>query len=653
MRGSWETGVPSASKAPAMALIFQERILDLGTHGLLTLTQELGGYLPIPAQKHGHAQWHAPDGSVHDRMATCMRRCGTADLLGAVRAQQVRLAGAVASVKARNEWVAAQVDDAFLEAPGQVAALDGGRVLLVFGSVVGPHCIRVVDVVADRVLAEEGVDDLCVRLDVKRLVPGMAFEAIVHGSGGPWAGLWLGAGLELLCLRQGRLQRAVPQRVLDSLGRFALSPGAWFVSAYETQDIRIFSAAETTAAPRVVKSKHARKGSLFLEAALQADRCVLDHTGGVVEVLDGQGQSLLAVRPFPALARKENAGASKPSADGRYLLCGGGGLAALDLEWALQAEPLAPPPLPDYDRLAFKPEVLYRADQQATTRGLATLHRGHLQIVPWDQMSWSPALRVASRRTSAPQAAVAGTAAWAHLQRPAFRLQVMKRGAGLSQLYGQPHLPPAQPWPEYKGQPMALLCQIDLAAVATAGTAAPLPARGGLLVFAATDAEGEVAIDDLFNPAAVRVLCVPELAAQPRPAPAGAAQWPVRQALKPVASQAIWPEPDAALVQALGWGSASLDAYRQHLDSRVPEGAGEGHQLLGYPGLLQNNDLEMDAAREHELPGGPTAWRLLLQLDSDDTRMWGTDTGRLYLLIHEADLVAGDFSRVVALTQGL
>jgi hypothetical protein len=138
-----------------MALIYQERILDLGAHGLLSLTQDLGAYLPIPAQKHGHAQWHAPDGSVQDRMAVCMRPCQMADLEESVRAQRAHLAGAVPAVRARIEWVAEQADGDFLEAPGQVAALDGGLVLLIFGRVVGPHCIRVVDVVAGRVLVEE------------------------------------------------------------------------------------------------------------------------------------------------------------------------------------------------------------------------------------------------------------------------------------------------------------------------------------------------------------------------------------------------------------------------------------------------------------------------------------------------------------------
>ena len=636
-----------------MALIYQERILDLGTHGLLSLTQDLGAYLPIPAQKHGHAQWHAPDGSVQDRMAVCMRPCQMADLEESVRAQRAHLAGAVPAVRARIEWVAEQADGDFLEAPGQVAALDGGLVLLIFGRVVGPHCIRVVDVVAGRVLVEEAVDTLCARLEVKRLLPGMAFDATLHGGGGPWVGMWLGAGLELLCMRGGGLERAAPHRVLDNLGRFALTPGAWFVNAYESKEIQVFSAVDPSALPVVVKSAHTRVGSLFLEGALQADRCVLDHSGGAVEVLGSQGRSLLAVRPFPALARKENAGVGRPSADGRYVLCGGGGLAALDLEQALQAETPAPPPLPEYDRLAFAPEVMYRADQQATTRGLATLHRGELKVLPWGRLSWTPALPASRKPARAVNAAAADSSAWAHLKRPGFQLQAMKRGSGLSQLYGLPHLPPGESWPVHEGKPMVLLCQIDLAAVAALGPAAPLPASGGLLVFAATDAGGEVAIDEMFKPVAVRVMLLPRLAAQPTPAPVGAVDGPARQVLKPVVGRAAWPQPDAAQVQALGWASAVIETYRQHLDSQLPEDAGDGHLLLGYPGILQNNDLEMDAAGEHDLPGGPTAWRLLLQLDSDDTLMWGTDSGRLYLMVHEMDLAAGDFSRVVALTQGL
>ncbi len=636
-----------------MALIYQERIFDLGKHGLVTLTQDLGGCLPIPAQTYGHARWHAPEGTVHDRLAQCTRRSSAAVLAEAARTLRARLAGAVPAVLARVDWVAAQADDDYLEAPAQVAALDGGLMVLVFGGVPGPHVIRVVDVVAGRVLGAETVDALCARLEVRRLLAGQAYDAVLHGGGGSWVGLWLGTGLELLCWRDGRLQRAAPQRVLDSLGRFALTPEAWFVHPYEGQEIRVFQAADPAAAPRVVKSPHQRAGSLFLHGALQADCCVLDHSGGVVEVLDGQGRSVIALRPFPALARKDNAGVGRPAADGRHVLCGGAGLVVLDLALARQAEPPAPPPLPDYERLVFRPEVLYRADQQATTRGLATLHRGELQVLPWERLDWAAALPATTRRTRVPRTAVGDSSAWTHLQRPGFRLRVPREGAGLCQLYGLPHLPADEHWPMHQGRAMMLLCQIDLAAVAALGFATPLPSRGGLLVFAATDDDGEVAIDDSFNPVAVRVIGLAQLAAKSAPAPAGSAPWPARQPLEPVAGTAVWPQPDAALVQALGWAPQAIDRYRQYLDSRMPEDAGKGHLLLGYPGVLQNNDLEIDAAAAHELPGGPAAWRLLLQLDSDDTLMWGTDSGRLYLMVHEADLAAGDFSRVVAQTQGL
>ena len=71
-----------------------------------------------------------------------------------------------------------------------------------------------------------------------------------------------------------------------------------------------------------------------------------------------------------------------------------------------------------------------------------------------------------------------------------------------------------------------------------------------------------------------------------------------------------------------------------------------------YPTILQDHDLKLEAARI--MPGNETTrWRLLLQLDSDDVFMWGTDSGTLYFMIEEEALAAGDFSRVVALTQGL
>ena len=80
------------------------------------------------------------------------------------------------------------------------------------------------------------------------------------------------------------------------------------------------------------------------------------------------------------------------------------------------------------------------------------------------------------------------------------------------------------------------------------------------------------------------------------------------------------------------------------------------HRLLGYAELLQveaelvsgtgidNASLFSEAnSKDRVIPGG---LRLLLQVDSDEPAglSWG-DAGRLFYLIHEADLVSAQFGR--------
>lgn len=69
------------------------------------------------------------------------------------------------------------------------------------------------------------------------------------------------------------------------------------------------------------------------------------------------------------------------------------------------------------------------------------------------------------------------------------------------------------------------------------------------------------------------------------------------------------------------------------------------HRLLGYPDNVQW-DMHGD------LPGSPTDWQLLLQIDSDGVpnTEWG-DTGRIYYWIRTQDLLRRDFSRVTLLLQ--
>ena len=626
-----------------MSLIFFGRIADLGAHGLLALTLDHSHYAPLPAHRHGRYTWHDPQGGRHDRMALCTRAIDAAALTAALDAQRQRFGRAVAAVRGPIDWVAAQVADDFREAPYAVGALDGGRVLLVFGDAAGPKQLRVVDVPANRVLYEEAVDELCARLQVRRLIAGQPFDAVLHATGGPWAAIWLGDRLELLQLRDGRLERAAVD-VLRQAERFALTPETWYWRATDSQDVHVLAAADGGREVACVTSPHARRGIMDLAGASAAGRALLSHPGGTIEWLDTAGRSEGALRPFPALARKDAVG-GQLAPDGRHVLAGADTLVLVDLERGRQAEVADDRFSFDHgDHRVFHPEVRYRSETRAGLHGLLRVREGVLSLEPYDSFDWQPALvpGAKGRRSATPDAT-----AWAGLRKPAWALKPARKGSGGWQLYGAPHLHQAADWPRHDGRPMLLLCQFDLAAAAVTP---PLPTEGALLFFVAADAEFEPALDDSFNPAAWRVLWVPALAATPLPA--GDADLPAAQPVKLAADTAVWPQPDAPIVQAQGWPSAKIESYRQFVDASQPDGPGPGHRLGGYPTVVQHNDLELDAAHAAGDEGAPARWRLLLQLDSDDVFMWGTDSGTLYFMVHDDDLAQRDFTRVVALTQG-
>lgn len=626
-----------------MSLIFFGRIADLGTHGVLTLTLDGSTYAPLPAHSHGRYTWHDAQGGRHDRLALCTRPIGAAALTAELDAQRRRFGMAVPSVRGRIDWVAAQVADDYREAPYQVGVLDGGRVLLMFGEAAGRKQVRVVDVPADRVLYEETVEELGVRLACKPMIAGHPIDAVLTDTGGPWAAMWLGARQEVLHLREGRLERAAID-VLHQADRTAFTPGAWFVRRYDRPEVHVFAAADGGREVACVTSKHARSGPMDLAGASAADRALLAHPGGTLEWIDAQGRSEGALRPFPALARKNTVG-GQLAPDGRHVLAGADTLVLVDLEGGRQAEVADDRFAYDSgDPRVFHPQLHYRTDTRAGLHGLLRVREGELGVEPYDSFDWQPALAPAAkgRRSAKPD-----SAAWAGLHKPAWALKPARKGSGASQLYGAPHLRNPADWPQHDGRPMLLLCQIDLAAAAVAP---PFPAEGALLFFAAADAEAEPALDDSFNPAAWRVLWVPALATAALPA--GVADLPPALPLKLAADTAVWPQPDAPVVQAQGWPPAKIEAYRQFVDATQPEGPGPGHRLGGYPTVMQHNDLELDAAHEAGDEGAPARWRLLLQLDSDDVFMWGTDSGTLYFMVHEDDLALRDFTRVVALTQG-
>ena len=636
-----------------MSLVYFERLIDLGDTGLLALTLGSSRSLPLPAERHGYARWHDAQGAVHDRLEPCTRALPEPVVAAAAQAQRAGLAGAVPAVLGRIDWVAEHVQGGYREAPSTAVALDERLVLLLFTGLGSPQLLRVVDVPTARVVAEETLDALCGRLDIQPMLPGHPFEAVLHGAGGGWIALWPGRSLELLCLRDGLLQRAAPPQLMARADRHAFTRGTWFVKDYQTSAVRVLAAPEGTQRT-LLNSAHARGDMLDLAAAARAERCLLSHPGGVIEWIDENGGSLGALRPFPAMSRKDHAGVSL-TAHGRLALCAAPGREAVvvDLEAGRQAVVQA---LPcddmSLDRMRFEARWIYRGAQELTDRAWLTLHRGELQSVSLDALAWEPALRPGTGHSAASATARVDDASWRDLRRPALALGASPRGKGLSRLYGRPHLAHEADWPRHEGRPMLLLCQIDLPATAKAGGGA-WPAEGGLLFFAAADEEGEVLLDDCFNPAAWRVVWTASLTAQPLPLPDGACELapacPLR--LQPDAAQ--WPQPDAPIVDAQGWPAERLERYRQFVDEALPDGPALAHRLGGYPTVVQHNDLELDAAfADGRQPAKPTAWRLLLQLNSDDTVMWGTDSGLLYVLIHEEDLAARDFSRTQFLTQG-
>ena len=630
-----------------MSVIYFERIVDLGRHGVLTLTLDSDAYMPLPAQRYGRFVWYDAKGRRHDRSALCTRGVDAAALNAAADAQRLRLALAVESVRGRVDWVAAQVDDNFREAPYQAHALDGGQVLLVFGRIAGPAVVRVVDVAVDKVLAEERVDDLCGRLGCKRLVPNWPWDAVVHNAGGAWIGVWLGSRLELLCLREGRLERAAPD-LLDDVDRFALTPGFCFIRRLNSAVVSVHAAADGWREVAQFKTPY-RRNVVFPAGSLQADRCLLPYPGGIVQWIDGAGQSLRALRPFPAMARQDTVGTAL-SPEGSRALCIDAGYVVLDLERGRQA-PVADvsEPAPRNVGNAFVPAVTYRGEMKAGDHAILRVHEGILSLERYDSLDWQPSLEPAAkgRRKAAPPAD-----AYAALRRVAFALKPVKKGSGASQLYGRPHLAVAADWPHHEGRPMVLLCQIDLAAAAALAPPDPLPATGALVCFVAVDGAGKPAIDELSNPVAVAVRWVAALATLPLALPAGASEPPPARPLNVALDKAVWPQPDAIAVQAYGWAPQALETYRGFVDAALPRGPAAGHRLGGWPTIVQHNDLELDAAHEAGGDGLPARWRLLLQLASDNTFMWGTDSGTLYLMVHDDDLAQRDFSRVVALTQG-
>jgi uncharacterized protein YwqG len=235
-------------------------------------------------------------------------------------------------------------------------------------------------------------------------------------------------------------------------------------------------------------------------------------------------------------------------------------------------------------------------------------------------------------------------------------------GDRFSQIGGRPNLPDGMQWPEWNEKPLAFLAQVDLAELPSASSDLNLPATGCLWFF--YDAEQSTWGFDPKDAGSWRVLHGPRPPdGEPNEPPAALADGGEFEAV-PLAAREIkvLPSIERAVPQ-----SQQLDASDWDAIEAVRREGFQGrphHQIGGYPDPVQGDSMELECQlasnglycgdasgysdpRAAALAKDAGAWKLLLQLDTDDdaSMMWG-DCGMLYFWIREDDLAKRDFSKV-------
>jgi uncharacterized protein YwqG len=246
--------------------------------------------------------------------------------------------------------------------------------------------------------------------------------------------------------------------------------------------------------------------------------------------------------------------------------------------------------------------------------------------------------------------------------RSAVRLETARADAvppGQSRIGGAPDLPADFEWPSFGGKPLLFLAQLDLAEVRRTH-ASPLLPEGGTLWFFYSDDQpwGFDPKDAGGHRVVYRPPGTPLTPSAPAAGPPSATPFPACR-LTFVAYDDL-PELDTHPLP----GAAELEqeAYIEAREYLASGGGSSSHKLLGHANVVQHTmELECELVanglycgdasgyadpRAKALEASSREWRLLLQLDSDDTAdmMWG-DLGRVYFWIREADLRDGRFEK--------
>jgi uncharacterized protein YwqG len=229
-----------------------------------------------------------------------------------------------------------------------------------------------------------------------------------------------------------------------------------------------------------------------------------------------------------------------------------------------------------------------------------------------------------------------------------------------SRMGGLPALPAGMPWPEWKGVPLAFLCQLDLHEIPERCIRNGLPAAGVLYFF--YNQEQETWGFDPKDKGSWQVIYTASASQEcvERPAPALLASdyiYPEKHLMfTPVETYPDWQD---ERINALDLSDSQSDEYID-MCSAVFQNQ-PSHHLFGYPDPVQGNDMDLECqlvssglycgdatgyndTRAKQLESGRSDWLLLLQLDSDDDAgmMWG-DCGMLYFWIRQSDLAQARF----------
>ena len=636
--------------------VFQN-LFDYGGTGIVALSTSNSSYGPVPAADYGQALlWK--DSVRVDLFDLCTRPVEMEALREAMATLRGRLMRAVGRVHEQLDWAEARLSENFSELPCHAMQMGGNLLLLGFAGAIKPRTWRLIDVARQRVVRESdasmaGCVSRGVAANMER-VPFLMDSQVPLASGADFVEMQIGMSRVVFVLDGERLVPAEwsleRQDYADNCGMRSgmLSQPDRNRNFYVLVDPH--TGKELKSFPAPTRSKNWSRPV----TTPSSDRVALAHKGGTVDIVDDLGEAHFSLRPFPQVARTE-AISVRLSHDAHWLSADGWHVfRVVNLSTREVAELSVPEPNIEDD----PQRVLHDRSVLATEHGVAMMDESGLSVIPCGELHWHPVTQPG--RGAGRKAAGVYKRHLDHWRKPALALNPAKASARESRswLYGSPDLPAAEV-PRHKGQAMQLLARIDLEEVATVLPENPWPKQGALFFFTAIDAEGQPLEDGMFNLAATRVVWWNgPFAAGAKSAGELAAGQPLEFAVH----KADLPDIGAVIVEAAMLDDAESEAYRSWLERRDCADQPSGHRLGGYPTILQHNDLEARAAhlvddlhhppRDTAEMAAASRWRLLLQLDSDEACMWGTDSGTLYFLIHDEALARQDFSRVASFCEG-